>query len=650
VLDGQQRLSALYYALFAPDKNFPRRKSTYYYVIYLEKLLENNFDEAFDYIISSRKNDELVKSKELQFEQKIFPLKVFGERAHHWSRWLEDYEKFWRKKVGEDAARKERDAIEEVFESISGEYYISYIELDRQIAVEKVCDIFQRINSTGLDLNIFDLMNALLRPKDIRLKSLWKKEISGFNSNLPDTDKGKIYALQTMSIMRQVYCAPKFLYYLIPSSVKLIKEGPGKLKKVVLIESKEHFLELWNDSIKEMKNALKIITNHSDLGVIRSKFFPYPTMLPIFTAINIEKTKSTYTTKKDIEDKIRYWYWSSIFTKNYSSSVESQMAKDFLEMKKWFLDDDAIPTVVSEARKTFVNINLGGEDNQSSSIYKAIFCTLIREGSLDFISYESPLYSELEDHHIIPKSWGNKNKIESINSILNRTPISDITNKGVIKDRLPNVYIQEMLKQARKESDVYEMLETHLISRKAVAILLRDEFKEGDYQEFIEEREEAIIKKIKQLIGAQNDLEKEIEDNPNEALNSFETKLRNFIDKVISEKYSANYWKDHIPGDVKAFIEKRIEVVSKKNPFMKEALTPREKLNYIDMSEYFKLISYSWKDFEQYFNTKEITTMHFNNISEYRNPEKHAREKNNVVKKLGEASLEWVTNIINKAS
>lgn len=648
VLDGQQRLSALYYAFFAPKKNFPTRRSSYYYVIYLDKLLDNNYDEAFDYIVSSRKNDELIENEELQFERKIFPLKVFGDKPHMWSRWLENYEEYWVKKSEKDRAKGERKAIEEIFDSTINEYHISYIELDQEIEVEKVCDIFQRINSTGLDLNIFDLMNALLRPKDIRLKSLWEKEIAGFQSKLPDTDKGKIYVLQTMSIMQQVYCAPKFLYHLIPNAVKLIKEGSGRFKKIVLIDSKDHFLKLWHESIDEMKNALKIITNHSDLGVIRTKFFPYPTMLPIFTAINIEKTKSIYTNRKDIEDKIRYWYWSSIFTKNYSSSVESQMSKDFLEMKRWFLDDDAVPTVVSEARKSFSNIDLDGEESQSSAIYKAIFCILIRDGALDFMSYEAPLYSELEDHHVVPKSWGNKNKIKSINSILNRTPISDVTNKKVIKDSLPNVYIREMLKQAKKESNVYKLFETHLISRNAVSILLRDKFGENDYQEFIKERKEAITMKIKQLIGGQTELEKEIEENPNEALNLFETKMRDFVDGVLSKKHGTDYWKKGISGDVKESIEKRIEKELKKNPFMNKTLSAREKINYVDMTEYFSIVRYNWDVFEEYFDSRENLLMHLNNICDYRNPEKHAREKNNVIKKMGEASLEWIISIIEK--
>ena len=444
-------------------------------------------------------------NEDLQFEQKILPLKVLGQRNPHWSRWFEGYEKYWGKMGEEDKAREERNKLDEIFGSILNDYYISYIELDREIEVEKVCDIFQRINSTGLDLNIFDLMNALLRPKEIRLKSLWQAEAADFQTKLPDPDKGKIYVLQTMSILKQIYCAPKFLYYLIPNSVKKIKSETGGLEKKVLVDSKEDFLKLWKDSTLQMKNSLKIISNHSDLGVIQAKFFPYPTMLPIYTAINIEKTKDEYVNRKDIEEKIRYWYWSSIFTKYYSSSVESQMAKDFVEMKKWFLDDSVVPTVVSEARRTYKNLNLETEESQTFAIYKAIFCILIKGGALDFASYEPPLYSELEDHHIVPKFWGLRKKIDSINSILNRTPISDNTNKKVLHDSLPHKYIGDMFKRAKKEEDVYNLFETHLVSRDMVDLLRKDDFGENDFKKFILMRSELIINKIGLLIGANNE-------------------------------------------------------------------------------------------------------------------------------------------------
>lgn len=502
VLDGQQRLSALYYAFFAPDKNFPRRKSKFYYYIDIEKLLNGNYDEAFNYFIASKKIDDMLLDDQALFKQKVFPLKIFGERSHYWSRWLEKYENYWIENGDGEVARSERNKLEEIFDSIRNEYYISYIELDREIAVEKVCDIFQRINSTGLELNIFDLMNALLRPKEIHLKSLWMEKANEFDAKLPDPDKGKIYILQTMSILKQGYCAPKFLYYLIPNSQKPIKSASGKQEKVILINSSEDFLELWEIAVSNMLASLKIINNHSDLGVINQKYFPYPSMLPIFTALNIEKANSSYQDKKGVEDKIRFWYWSSIFTKNYSSAIESQAAKDFVEMKTWFLYDDKLPVVISEARKTYKNLSLETEEFQSSAIYKAIFCILIKEGAKDFETYQDPLYSTLEDHHIVPKSWGLKNQARGINSILNRTPISDNTNKKIIQDKLPSVYLQAMFKKARSKQDAYNLLRSHLISEEMVEILLKKDFGENDFNKFIGLRQELVLEKIKSLIGA----------------------------------------------------------------------------------------------------------------------------------------------------
>ena len=100
-----------------------------------------------------------------------------------------------------------------------------YIELDRDIDVSKVCDIFTQINSKGVTLDIFDLLNAILRPKDIFLKKMWhesKRELS-----FTDPKKMKIYVLQVMSILEQAYCSAKYLYYLVPEAIKTIKAADG---------------------------------------------------------------------------------------------------------------------------------------------------------------------------------------------------------------------------------------------------------------------------------------------------------------------------------------------------------------------------------------------------------------------------------------
>src|SRR5947209_5979906 len=46
VLDGQQRLTAMYYAFFAPDKELPTRANRYYYYIRVDRFMAEEVDKA----------------------------------------------------------------------------------------------------------------------------------------------------------------------------------------------------------------------------------------------------------------------------------------------------------------------------------------------------------------------------------------------------------------------------------------------------------------------------------------------------------------------------------------------------------------------------------------------------------------------------
>ena len=83
-----------------------------------------------------------------------------------------------------------------------------------------MCDIFTQINSRGIRLDVFDLINALLKPRGIQLKHLWREAASKLD--FVDTGRMNVYILQVMSILRQAYCSPKYLYYLLPGQEKKV--------------------------------------------------------------------------------------------------------------------------------------------------------------------------------------------------------------------------------------------------------------------------------------------------------------------------------------------------------------------------------------------------------------------------------------------
>lgn len=540
VLDGQQRLSALFYAFFAPDKPLTGRKTSCLFTVDLEALIKEDFQNAINYEWLTNKVKKILKDREVQYEQNVLPLNIFGEKSKEFYKWLEGYEKYWKEKIGEQKAKEKKDFYEKFFDDMLDSYEIVFIEINRKMEVGKVCDIFTKINSTGINLDIFDLLNALLRPKDILLKEMWrevKSKLNGFewrNSN--------IQLLQTMSVLEQSYCSPKYLYYLVPETKKTEIENNHQKKEVVLINSGEEFKEKWKFAEEKIRETIRRLKNPHDYGAIKSGFVPYPTMIPIITALYIEKERGGYDSNIDIEGKIKKWYWSSIFSQSYQSSVESQIAKDFKEMKGWFSDDNSVPKVVEYFENDILNIYLRAEKSSWSAIYKAVFTILVINGARDFQSFDLPEYSLLEDHHIVPRSWGKENKIKEIDSILNRTPISQKTNRDVISNKLPNVYLKEIFNKTKNKEDFYKLMESHLISRKAVDILMKDNFSSNDFEEFIAEREKTIIKRIKSLLS--------IDESPDVLSTSPDKPYTNIyqIKKVISECEDYIYWIDKYFG------------------------------------------------------------------------------------------------------
>jgi hypothetical protein len=188
VLDGQQRLTAIYYAFLAPDVPLPNRANRFFYFVHVDKFMAEEYDEAFGYEWLTRRWAKVLESKPAQYASHLFPFSVIGATGWEMPNWVQGYEAFWRetaeaaKSSGDETAARLADnhaknakAFGEHLQGITGQYQISYIELDKDLEVDKVCDIFTQINSRGIRLDVFDLVNALLKPKGLGLKQMWRE-------------------------------------------------------------------------------------------------------------------------------------------------------------------------------------------------------------------------------------------------------------------------------------------------------------------------------------------------------------------------------------------------------------------------------------------------------------------------------------------
>jgi hypothetical protein len=657
VLDGQQRLTAIYYAFMSPDAPLPNRSNRFFYFVHVDKFMAEEYDEAFGYEWLTRRWAKVLDNKDAQFASHMFPFSVVGATGWELPNWVQGYETFWKNKATEaesasdSAAAKlahnhaaNAKAFGEHLQGITGQYQISYIELDKDLAVDKVCDIFTQINSRGIRLDAFDLVNALLKPKGLQLKHMWRDAASRLDD--VETEKMNVYILQVMSILRQSYCSPKYLYFLLPGQEKSVRDPDGTRRKEVLIPDIADFQERWNSAVDALESAIQVLRHPQEYGAVTSAFLPYVSILPVFASLRAHAKTLPPQRQLDARRKLRHWYWASVFINRYSGSVESTSARDFLDLKAWFDDDASEPALVGEFAARFRNLELRKETKRGTSVYNGIFNLLVLQGARDWMTGDVPQHGDLDDHHIVPASWGKKNlKDNLIGTILNRTPLTADTNRHVISDRLPNAYLPELIKQ-NGENTVRSILESHFISPAGLAILLRVPFTPDDYDAFISERQRTIQDAIENLLIKERlDLEPHLRELDGK-VESVELRLRALIDKTLGEDPA------QLPPHVAQNINERISRALKKNASMDAGryTTVAGMLEYFDLREIQDtIVSKSlWSRFEPAFATKESLATKFDQLAELRNGIRHSRSVSEVTRMEGEASILWFNQVLGK--
>ena len=504
VLDGQQRLSSLYYAIYSPEKKFPNRNTYYRFFIDIARYLEGDYEEAVYYEYSRRymSLQEIKDRKETWIENNRFPLSLLQDRKFlnsEFNEWLTSYTKNFVDPEEIESFLETRDKIAKIRNILDYGFITHTLGKERELP--DICEIFARINQKGMRLSTFDLMNAFLFPRGIHLREIWEQndrlEIKRIHPKMGE------YLLKTVSLYKQDYCSSKYIYYLVPGHQ--IKKRDEQ-KKVAIVKDKEEFMELWNKSYRYTAKAVERIKNtgKNDFGAIKDIFIPNTTMIPVMAAIlwTYDELGTNKISERKFNETLSRWFWSAVVLESYSGSSDSIMSEDYRDFKKWF--DKKDESVIRRIRNIsperidkldFRNIKMG------SALYKGIMCLLALNGVRDFFTgrtIDTGTYraEKVHDHHIFPKNIKNLPESSLFKStrdcILNKTLILDETNEK-INHRRPSEYLRKI---DLDESQVKEVMNTHFISERARQYLLND-----DYDNFILERERTIKERLKELLG-----------------------------------------------------------------------------------------------------------------------------------------------------
>ncbi|MGA9351409.1 MAG: DUF262 domain-containing protein [Anaerolineae bacterium] len=497
LLDGQQRLTSLYYVFHAPESEKATLKNTsyrYHFFLDLNKLEKGEID---DKTVSSERSDwcKYKLGKEHQFETLIIPFTEL--HSSRWPTWLRNYQN-WLYEKGEfserDAWRQHQDAIHKWEEVINNLYNLEVaiivfpiVKSDDTTAIDEICTVFEKMNSTGVPLSVFDLATARLYKDGIKLRDLWEKanescdRLKKFSEG--ETDPFGVFILRTIALIR----------------------GQDVKRKTLINLSPENFKADWKLAVDCIQDALdRIVAENEDgFGVFDPKWLPYSTMIPVLAAL-LHHIK-THNLDYKAYEAVRKWYWGSIFLERYAGAVESTAHQDFQELLKHFKDVSIQPEVFKDIDKEILadeNFSLHSVSRRSA-VYKGVVNLLAIRGAKDFRTGDAIAFYTLEDHHIFPQSrlarkktndTGEHHKYgsEEINTILNRTLISEGTHRS-IHDRWPSAYIPEIVPSVHKT----EIMASHFIDKDALAALENDK-----YDTFLKHRERCILATLRKYLQA----------------------------------------------------------------------------------------------------------------------------------------------------
>lgn len=381
-------------------------------------------------------------------------------------------------------------------------YQLPIIELKKGTTKEAVCLVFEKVNTGGVPLSVFDLVTASYAADGYNLRDDW------FGSTLRNVaSRHKRLGAEPLLAAVEATDFLQAITMLETLQQRRADIAVGKMgRQITPVSAKrEDILELNLD-------AYKVWADKVDQGFLfAAKFLrkecltdlrdlPYRTQIPPLAAV-LTVLKERWLEPR-IYAKLAQWYWCGVLGELYGGAVETRVANDVEELGDWIDKDDDPPRTVSDA--AFNPDRLDRLSSRLSAAYKGLNLLVLREGAKDF--FWKANIRELDDesvaldiHHIFPQDWCRKQGIprKRWNSIINKTPISYKANR-MIGGAAPSQYLQKIQHHRQVQlSDVgmNTILESHLIP----AATLRTD----DFDAFYSARKAALLSLIERVMGKQ---------------------------------------------------------------------------------------------------------------------------------------------------
>jgi hypothetical protein len=515
ILDGQQRLTTLTQVLKLTTpvntRNNKGKAIERYYYFDINLALEG--PEQIEDAIIAVERDRKVKTNfgkdvkldlstpELECKNFYFPC----TQIINSNEWERNLHRFAPDKFG--AYMDFRDRVLDTFRT----YQIPIIELKKETTKEAVCLVFEKVNTGGVPLSVFELITATYAADSYNLRDDWfGNDIRQVESRQQRIHQDLLLSgIEATDLLQTI----TLLHTYEKRQQDIVDGKTGKqisavsAKRTAILSLSLDAYKIWVDRTEQgFITAAKFLRQQcfNALGAI-----PYRTQIPALAAILTHLQDGDWLTPV-INDKLSRWYWCGVLGELYGGATETRIANDVEEVLAWIKNGAEEPRTVREA--VFQPDRLNSLRSRQSAAYKGINTLVLREGAKDFfwkdkIQNLDQADVALDIHHIFPVKWCKAQNIDwkIYDSIVNKTPISYKANRK-IGGAAPSHYLAKLQTDDKVQLDDLAMnsiLESHLID----PIVMRTD----NFQVFFERRFQALLNIISNAMGKKIGLETAIE-------------------------------------------------------------------------------------------------------------------------------------------
>lgn len=332
------------------------------------------------------------------------------------------------------------------------DYQVPLVTLGN-MTVKDVAPVFERINSTGTKLTIYDLMRAATWTKGFDLGA----KLEGVQLQL---EPKNYHTVDNKTLLRALGAAVGGDFSV--SSINLLRDRP----KDTLLAGVERL------GSASMRAADFLST---EIGAPRAESLPYANQFAVLCEVFAQVPIPT----TDQLAAIRRWFWRTTLTNYFGGWNSSQMSQDAKDVRAFA--SEGLADIPFSGTTPTASLWRARPFRSNSAASKMLAILLAHGGPQDLLNGaklepgKSLAWSnDKEYHHFFPQKYLDRLGIKEVNVLANIVMLSSASNIAIL-DKAPSVYLGAIISEIGREKLV-ERLASNLVPETALDAALSDDY------------------------------------------------------------------------------------------------------------------------------------------------------------------------------